>query len=502
MNIFINAEGYSLTYTILFSPVGTTDPVTKEKNTNNYHDGSIVQLIKKLKPNEVYLYFSKSLKKREEDTNQVINYLNTLSKEANIPLTIKSNLKENIQMDQPQLFDAFYNEFQNKIISVIDDCQKNTDEPIKMYLNISSGTPAMKSTLFLLANTLSYSNSEIIAYQVYTPDDVTDKKYLRYLETPSEELYKTNIDNDNNNVIEKRTHEAEAANLNNVLLHNQVKKFIEKCNYNAAYSLIEQDKNINPQAKELINFGKDFRNLTIDDKKYQNLIKKYHYDQEFLVSNIPNMPLSLYEYLLNLNILEKNNEITNFIRALSPALFKLFIQSINKYFGKEFSISIIANQEQFIPRKDLNNKIINKLQELDLKANNKNAYEINTTFCLAVFSALYSNKNKDQTKTYTILKFLRLIEKSSRNLVAHNITPLTNNDISSNARQFINNIINRQNIFDKKIFTNFSLPNYINTNYIMRVIKELCKLLYGDSSQKMWNKFDCLNQEIINHIDR
>lgn len=84
-----------MTYKILFSPVGTTDPVTKDKdNPNKYHDGSIVQLIKKLKPNEVYLYFSESLKSRENDTHQVINYLNILNKEDNIQFKIENNLDE------------------------------------------------------------------------------------------------------------------------------------------------------------------------------------------------------------------------------------------------------------------------------------------------------------------------------------------------------------------------------------------------------------------------
>lgn len=499
-----------MTYKILFSPVGTTDPVTEDKinNPGKYYDGSIVQLIKKLKPNEVYLYFSKTLQKRENDTHQVTNYLKTLRTENNIPFELASNLEENIQISQPQLFDAFYEDFQKKIIAVINHCSKDKDDQVKMYLNISSGTPAMKSTLFLLANTLSYPHSEITAYQVYTPNNVNNKTYLKYLEIPSKELYNNNIDNDNNDVIEKRTHEAKATNLNNVLLHNQVKKFIEKYNYSAATTLIEQDKNINQQAKDLIDFGKNIRELKIDEIKYQHLIQKYHYDQNFIISNDivkNNMPLPLYEYLLNLNVLAQNKDITNFIRALSPALIELFIKAINKYFNKEIHIQKFTNtnKQEYIPEQNLNNKVITKLNQLEKYPNNKNQYQLNTTLCLGIFAALYENKNKDQRMVYTLLRFLRLIEYSVRNLVAHNIAPLTEQEISERVHDTVQESINNKDPFKKEMFSpNLGLPNSININFIMKSITILCKLLYGSASAKMWNKFDDLNKEIINHIDR
>lgn len=366
-----------------------------------------------------------------------------------------------------------------------------------MYLNISSGTPAMKSTLFLLANTLYHSHSELTAYQVYTPDDITKKTYLKYLEIPSKELYRSNIDNSNDSVLKKRTHETKATNLNNVLLHNQIKKFIEKYNYSAAITLLEQDKNINRQAKDLIKFGKEFRELEINEIKYQDLIKKYHYHQDFIISDDITMSLPLYEYLLNLNILAKNEDITNFIRALSPALIKMFITTINKYFNKEINLP----NTQKINKNILNNKIITELEKLNLHPNN-NQYDLNTTLCLGIFAALY-NKNNEQHKVYTLLRFLRLIEYSSRNMVAHNITPLTNQDISKNAHNIVQESINNnKKTFNQEMFANLGPPNTIDVNLIMNSIKTLCKYLYSSSSTKMWNKLDELNKEIINHIDR
>ena len=54
--------------TILFTPVGGTDPIS----LNNYHDGSILHICRFYKPDKVILYMSKEMLDFQEKTGIVI----------------------------------------------------------------------------------------------------------------------------------------------------------------------------------------------------------------------------------------------------------------------------------------------------------------------------------------------------------------------------------------------------------------------------------------------
>ena len=60
--------------TILFSPVGGTDPVSE----SNMQDGSLIHICRFYKPDTIYLYLSGEMVKKHHDDNRYVYCLERL----------------------------------------------------------------------------------------------------------------------------------------------------------------------------------------------------------------------------------------------------------------------------------------------------------------------------------------------------------------------------------------------------------------------------------------
>ena len=142
--------------TILFSPVGGTDPIPQ----TNWRDGSMLHICRVYRPDVVYLYMSAEILRLHEADNRYLYCLERLAERQN--RDVEYHVIERPALNDVQLFDGFYDDFR-KIIRDIND---GMEEPDTLLLNISSGTPAMKSALLVLATLGEYACRLI---QVETP---------------------------------------------------------------------------------------------------------------------------------------------------------------------------------------------------------------------------------------------------------------------------------------------------------------------------------------------
>ena len=163
--------------TILFTPVGGTDPIS----STNGHDGSMLHICRQYKPDEVVLYMSKEMLDFQEQDNRYLYCLQQLAKLQNRHMDYK--IIERRELTKVHEFDYFYNDFR----TIIMDIYKNMDETDRLLLNISSGTPAMKSGLLVLQTIGEYPATLV---QVTTPEQAInehvhkdyDVKLLKYSE--------------------------------------------------------------------------------------------------------------------------------------------------------------------------------------------------------------------------------------------------------------------------------------------------------------------------------
>ena len=137
---------------VLFSAIGSTDPIS------NCADGGMLHICRVFHPEKLYLYLSNEMCKYHDMDDRYRQAVRFLEQETGWNCEIEVIRDET--MENVKIFDAFINSFE-RIISTI----REQDRPDKLYLNVSSGTPAMKCSLQIIS--MLWNN--IQAIQVSTP---------------------------------------------------------------------------------------------------------------------------------------------------------------------------------------------------------------------------------------------------------------------------------------------------------------------------------------------
>ena len=117
--------------TILFSPVGGTDPMPQ----TNFRDGSMLHICRVYQPDEVYLYMSAEILALHQQDNRYIYCLEKLAELQGREMSC--HIIERPDLRDVQVFDWFYEDFRQ----IIRDITAGVDESDTLLLNISSGTP-------------------------------------------------------------------------------------------------------------------------------------------------------------------------------------------------------------------------------------------------------------------------------------------------------------------------------------------------------------------------
>lgn len=502
---------------ILFTPVGTTDPTFKNS------DGSIVQAIKQLKPDKVYLYLSYDMKVRERKTNIVANYLKLLN-DSGINFEYQFFKTDKLENENPQLFDNYYHEFNALITEIV---QENSSDEIELYLNISSGTPAMKSTLFLLASSLNIGQfqnlKKLSAMQVNSPNS---HHQVKIPTETAQELYDQN--DDKTDVSGKRAYISQTPNVSSYLTRREIIKFIDTFDYNAALKLAQSIRNsVNSEVIALLMYGKDRRNLDLNkfiQSKQANWVDKKLLRLKFTTAkttlNSPKISRDLYEYLLNLSALAYNNDYLNFIRGLSPALSVLFADALKltypylaneEFYKKDGGFGCFKIPENISFKEKDKLEAFRKKTKENMGITTKKLSLTNAAYPFLFYTADSFFKSplstSERNRILRLLTFLRLIEDSSRNIVAHEIVALSSATITQKAKHTLqkykqetgesgedltgNALIYKNTVFNKDI----------SPKSIFAVLKSLCRLIYSDIPEEPFEDYKQLNDHIKIKLD-
>lgn len=138
---------------ILFSPIGGTDPIANER------DGSMLHICRKYKPDCVMLYLSGEMCQRHRKDDRYCDSLRRLAAYEDFFPEILT--EERPDLSEVQVYDLFFQEFRPLLLDL-----HNRFPEHQLILNISSGTPAMKNALYLLAFLLPFP---VLPVQTSTP---------------------------------------------------------------------------------------------------------------------------------------------------------------------------------------------------------------------------------------------------------------------------------------------------------------------------------------------
>lgn len=439
---------------ILFSPIGGTDPISMD----TYKDGSMLHIVRTYKPDKVILYMSNEVLQyhKDENDNRYIYCLDELCKYIGIELEYE--IIERPELSDVHDFNYFYEDFQN----ILNGITSGMSEGDELLLNVSSGTPAMKSALIVLETILDYSCKTI---QVATP--------IRKMNNHNHSGYDAKIlwdlNEDNNDNYENRCSEIECPNLKRLKYEEIIKKHLKAYDYQAAYSV----------AQELTDEETEKYIDALKLAKARLMLNHAEVNEYIKTTGLEVIPVKqdevrkYVEYALNLDIKLRKKEYADYIRAITPLILDLFIIILKdvcnidayKYCSK--NSKGVYNWDKSKLQNDENGRKI----EDSLKQQFK---DFDYRFVSSVhIRCLIEDFSKDSNLIQLVDK-VRSVEENVRNIAAHEIASINDDFIV------------------KK--TGYDAAT------IMKMIKELFKYTKINCSREVWNSYDYMNDSIIELI--
>ena len=443
---------------ILFSPVGGTDPISE----NNYRDGSMLHICRHYKPDKVILYLSKEMAEKHHKYNPYGYCIDKLAELQNRHIDVE--YIERNELTKVQEFDYFYKDFRDILMDIMGDM----DEDDEFLLNISSGTPAMKSGLVVL-KTLGELPCRTI--QVITPTGKLNEH--SHKENDYETLWE--LDEDNNPDAANRCIEVECPTLAIIKKEEIIKKHIEAYDYSAAlqvaktikksamekgyYSLIEMAK-----YRESLDYKKALE-ISLKEKAYCFPIK----DEK---------GIKLFEYALNIDVKRRRHEYADFIRSITPLFVDLFELVLKHETGIDINnyCKIVKKKKHSVRVWDLDklngSDVLNVLNTKYKRNGGLKEGELSSDPLVELLKVFMPISKKDGID---LIYNLREVEGTVRNIAAHEMVSVTDDVIKNK--------------------TGFS------SNAIMRMIEKVFSYTDLDIRDEYWDSYDLMNQLIIERID-
>ncbi len=296
-----------MTDAVLFTAVGTTDPV------RGYHDGSMLHVMRHYRPKKVYVFLTEEME-HYEATDQRFSKAFQYAKEHWENYDVEhvfecSHIVEAQDLDvvAKPLYDCF-----DRIM------QENPESDI--LINISSGTPQMKTILSMIA--MNGSIRAIKGIQVANPDGAagtTDRANKKDYDVTLE----LEFNEDENPSSPNRCTEPKLSSIERDRTRAQVRKLIEQRDYRALESFGAQlPSSIQPLVKHLA-----LRNdLQTDEaeKLSKNIMQTLGLNLYPHKGNYKDLRGQQYkelsEYYLLLRNLEKTHRYSEFVLRINPFL--------------------------------------------------------------------------------------------------------------------------------------------------------------------------------------
>lgn len=448
---------------ILFSTLGMTDPI------NNDYDGPFLHIIRHYQPQKAYLFMTKRIcELADQDDRYRINARKLCEREGFECEIIELRHEE---IDNPSEFEIFNSIFQKELNDI-----HNNNPGCEILINISSGTPQMKSACQLLSLTTSYP---VTAIQVTTPKERENYGKPNY---NIEETWSNNIDNAPDLGPKNRSKKVESINLNYLLLREAAISNIEAYNYMAALNILQSVQDFVPEdAMRLLRAAKHRKNMEIIESEQEAKLAKYDL---FLVKS--GDCKHLFEYLLLLDLQQKSGQLMDYVRGITPALTKLFEAFLEircqRHIKKDFCVETPRGSGEWtIKRTKLK---ANEPELLDFYDRAfKSKFKDSPISCAVLLPMIeYECSPKGRYPDEVVLtraRSMRIIEEKIRNPAAHNIKAIKEEEFRDNA-----------GISSKKLLDDMQwLFKYIYPSYFK-------------SAPDLWKSYDVMNREIVNRLKR
>ena len=319
---------------VLISAVGDTDPF------RNFHDGALIHIARKYRPEKVILIFSEHTAKKQGNIEKA---LFSIAPNYEPELIIHDSI---ICDNEVHIFDVMFQRFSD----ILQEYYTKEDEFI---LNLSSATPQIKSALFVI-NRLSGIN--VKAVQVSSPEHASNENIGHDNDENIDELIEVNEDNKANFI--DRTIEDNAEKFNQALLKKTARDFIEKYDYKAALDILDQLSDF-PNLKSVRKEIRDIVGCLSKQDVPQGLRhKKFNEEEQKILSAYLTIELQRERGNVSESFLRIKNLtefiLEDYIEKRNPGLIDDYCESIQKYYLSLFDYSkLLKATREFKLRKTI-----------------------------------------------------------------------------------------------------------------------------------------------------
>ena len=346
---------------VLISAVGDTDPF------RNFHDGALIHIARKYRPEKVILIFSEHTAKKQGNIEKAL---------FSIAPDYKPEVKTHdsiISDNEVHIFDVMFQRFSD----ILQEYYTTEDEFI---LNLSSATPQIKSALFVI-NRLNGIN--VKAVQVSSPEHASNENIGHDNDENIDELIEVNEDNKVNFI--DRTIEDNAEKFSQALLKKTARDFIEKFDYKAALDILDQLSDF-PNLKSVRKEIRDVVNCLSKQDVPQGLRhKKFNEEEQKILSAYLTIELQRERGNVSESFIRIKNLtefiLEDYIEKRNPGLIDDYCESIQKYYLSLFDYSkLLKATREFKLRKTIapiiemnssRNTVAHSLSPLDSDAVNQ-----------------------------------------------------------------------------------------------------------------------------------
>jgi hypothetical protein len=319
---------------VLISAVGDTDPF------RNFHDGALIHIARKYRPEKVILIFSEHTAKKQGNIEKA---LFSIAPNYEPELIIHDSI---ISDNEVHIFDVMFQRFSD----ILQEYYTKEDEFI---LNLSSATPQIKSALFVI-NRLNGIN--VKAVQVSSPEHASNENIGHDNDENIDELIEVNEDNKVNFI--DRTIEDNAEKFNQALLKKTARDFIEKFDYKAALDILDQLSD-SPNLKSVREEIRDIVNcLSKQDVPKGLRHKKLKEEEQKILSAYLTIELQRERGNVSESFIRIKNLtefiLEDYIEKRNPGLIDDYCESIQKYYLSLFDYSkLLKATREFKLRKTI-----------------------------------------------------------------------------------------------------------------------------------------------------
>lgn len=319
---------------VLISAVGDTDPF------RNFHDGALIHIARKYRPEKVILIFSEHTAEKQGNIEKA---LFSIAPDYKPELTIHDSI---ISDNEVHIFDVMFQRFSD----ILQEYYTKEDEFI---LNLSSATPQIKSALFVI-NRLNGIN--VKAVQVSSPEHASNVNIGHDNDENIDELIEVNEDNKVNFI--DRTIEDNAEKFNQALLKKTARDFIEKFDYKAALDILDQLSDF-PNLKSVRKEIRDIVECLSKQDVPQGLRhKKFNEEEQKVLSAYLTIELQRERGNVSESFIRIKNLtefiLEDYIEKRNPGLIDDYCESVQKYYLSLFDYSkLLKATREFKLRKTI-----------------------------------------------------------------------------------------------------------------------------------------------------